>query len=140
MIAIKKLHNILKQYLMWGHNGKPTKHKNSKCGKEMGVTHFYMHHFQTKWKCSMVLHVTWSREMSHLSKCQFLFSYTIFWFWCNPHYNWISGYRVMKDLTMLNTLWNKGVWTLFLPISQNNMPTSDTFLLIMSHIFYTSSY
>ena len=44
-------------------------------------------------------------------------------FWCKPHYNWIfgnSGYRVMKDLTMLKTICNKGIWTLFLPISQKH--------------------
>ena len=41
-------------------------------------------------------------------KCQFLFSYTTFSklqntsFWCKPHYNWISCYRVMNDFTMLN--------------------------------------
>ena len=52
-------------------------------------------------------------------KFQFQFSYTTFSkCWCKPHYNWISGYRVMTDLTML-TGWNKGIWTLFLPISQN---------------------
>ena len=57
-------------------------------------------------------------------KCQFIFSCTTFSklqntsFWWQPHYNWISGYRVMKDLTMLKTIWNKGIWTLFRPISQ----------------------
>ena len=41
---------------------------------------------------------------------QLLFSYTTFSklqeasFWCKPHYNWISGYGVMKDFTMLKTI------------------------------------
>ena len=48
-----------------------------------------------------------------------------------------SGYRVMKDLTMLKTIWNKGIWTyiFFANISKTTSPTSDSFLLIMSHIF-----
>ena len=54
---------------------------------------------------------------------KFLFSCTTFSelqnasFWYKSHYNWISGYRVMMDLTMLKTIWNKGIWTLFRPIS-----------------------
>ena len=65
-------------------------------------------------------------------KCQFLFSYTTFSklqnasFWCKPHHNWVSGYRIMKDLTMLNTIWNKGNGTLFLPISQKQHPRHPT--------------
>ena len=43
-------------------------------------------------------------------KFQFLFSYTIFSFlqnassWCKPQYNWISGYRVMTNLSMLKSI------------------------------------
>ena len=33
MIAIKKLHNKLKQYLMWGHHGEPTKTRTKNVGK-----------------------------------------------------------------------------------------------------------
>ena len=73
-------------------------------------------------------------------KFQFLFSYTTFSipksdsFWCKPHYNWITGYRVMTDLTMLKTIWNKGIWTLFLPISQKQHPQHPTHSSWSCHI------
>ena len=76
-------------------------------------------------------------------KCQFLFSYTTFSklqnasFWCKPHHNWVSGYRVMKDLTMLKTIWNKGIWTLFLPISQKQHPRHPTHSSWSCHILLT---
>ena len=90
---------------------------------------------------SYVTYVTWSRKWVTCRKCQFLFSYTTFLklqnasFWCKPHYNWISGYRVMKDLTMLKTIWNKGIWTLFLPISQKQHPWHPTHSSWSCHIF-----
>ena len=73
----------------------------------------------------------WSREMSHLSKI--LFSYTTFSFfqnasfWCKPKYTWISGYRVIKDLSLLKPIYNKGIWTLFLPISQKQHGRHPTY-------------
>ena len=36
-------------------------------------------------------------------------------FWSKPI---ISGYRVVKNLSLLKTIQNKGIWTLFLSISQ----------------------
>ena len=77
-------------------------------------------------------YVTRSREMSHLSKI--LFSCTTFSrrqnasFWFKPHYNWISGYRVMK------AIWNKGIWTLFWPISQKQHPWHPTHFSWSCHI------
>ena len=57
-------------------------------------------------------------------------------FWCKPHYNWISGYRVMKDLSMLiNNIKQRNLNTIFANISKTTSPTSDSFLLIMSHIY-----
>ena len=73
-------------------------------------------------------------------KFQFQFSYTIFSklqnasFWCKPHYNWRSGYRVMTDLAMLKTLWCKGIWSLFLPISQKQHPWHPTHSSLSCHI------
>ena len=73
-------------------------------------------------------------------KSYFLFSYTTVSqhqnasFWCKPQYNWISDYRVMQDLTMLKTIQNKGIWTLFLPISQNNI--SYIRLIPLDHVTY----
>ena len=54
--------------------------------------------------------VTWSTKMSHLSKMSIsIFSHHFLktskcFIWCKPHYNWISGYRVMKVLSMLKTI------------------------------------
>ena len=49
------------------------------------------------------IYVTRSREMSQFS-CTTFSKLQNASFWCRPHYNWISGYRVMKDLTMLKTI------------------------------------
>ena len=71
---------------------------------------------------------------------QFLFSCTTFSkhqnasFWCKPHYNWIPSYRVMKDFTMLKQYVTKEFEYCFCQYLKNNIPTSDSFLLIMSHI------
>ena len=78
----------------------------------------------TRWSMEAI-YVTWSRERSHLSKISisiFLHHFLEASFWCKPHYNWISGFRVVKDLTMLKTIWNKGFGTLFLLISQIQHP------------------
>ena len=75
----------------------------------------------------------------------FLFSYPTFSnlqnasFWCKPHYNWIFGYGVMKDLTMLKTIKQRNLNTVFANISKTTSLTSDWFLLIMSHILSLSS-
>ena len=87
----------------------------------------YMWHDQGKW-------VT-------CRKFQFQFSYTTFSklqhasFWCKPHYNWMSGYRVMTDLTRLKTIRNKGIGTLFLPISQNQYRRHPTLFSWSCHIW-----
>ena len=88
---------------------------------------YYMWHDQGKWVTCRTF--------------QFQFSYITFSnlqnasIWCKPHYNWISGYRVMKDLTMLKTIWNKGFLTLFLPISQKQHPRHPTYSSWSCHIW-----
>ena len=75
-------------------------------------------------------------------KSQFLFSDTTFsilqnaLFWCKSHYNWIASYRVMNDLTMLKTICNKGIWTLFLPIFQKQHFRHPTHSSWSCHIFF----
>ena len=60
--------------------------------------------------CLSNTYVTRSREMSHLSKIPipiFLHTFSKLQnasFWCKSHYNWASGYRVMKDLPMIKTI------------------------------------
>ena len=94
--------------------------------RDLLVVLMHMWHDQGKW-------VTCRRF-------QFLFSYTIVSqlqnasFWCKPHYNWICGYRVMQDLTMLKTISNKRIWTLFLPISQNQYNQHPTHSSWSCHI------
>ena len=56
-------------------------------------------------------------------------------FWRKPHYNWISRNRVMKDLTMLKSISNKGIWTLFLPLSQKQHRQNPTHSSWSCHIF-----
>ena len=91
----------------------------------------YMWHDQGKW-------VT-------CRKFQFLFSYTTLSscqhasFWCKLHYNCISGYRVMNDLSMLKTIQNKGIWTLFLPISEKQHRRHPTHSSWSCHICYFKS-
>ena len=38
-------------------------------------------------------------------------------FWCKYHENWMSGYKVMSNLSVLKTMKNKRFWPLSLPIS-----------------------
>ena len=67
------------------------------------------------WKRKLILHIINKicddqGKWVTCRKIQFPFSYTTvsqLWntsFWCKLHYNWISGYRVMKNLTMLKTI------------------------------------
>ena len=86
--------------------------------------------------------MTWSRDMSHLSKnFNFYFltphchKFKNASFWCIPDYNWISGYRVMNDLSILKT--KKGIWTLFLPISQKQHGWHSTHSSWSCHICIT---
>ena len=73
-------------------------------------------------------------------KFQFLFSYTTFSklknasFSCKPHYNWISGYRVMKDLKMLKQYKTKEFEHCFFQYLTNN--TSDIRLILLDHVTY----
>ena len=88
-----------------------------------------------------IIIMTWSRGMSHLSKMSisiFLPHFLITSnasFWRKPHYNWISRNRVMKDLTMLKSISNKGIWTLFLPLSQKQHRQNPTHSSWSCHIF-----
>ena len=102
---------------------------------------------QPKWYSIQYLeYVTRSRGMSHLSKKKFFYfltplsqTFKMLHFDANrAHYNWISGYGVMKDLTMLkpkNNIKQKNFNTVFANISKTTSPTSDSFLLIMSHMW-----
>ena len=79
------------------------------------------------------------KEMSHLSKISISFFLLPFLktFWCKPCYNWIYDFRVMKDMTMLKIIWNvRNLNTVFANISKTTSRTSDSFLLIMSHILW----
>ena len=92
--------------------------------------HLYIWHDQGKW-------VT-------CRKFQFQFSYTTFSklqntsFWCKPHYNWISGYRVSYEGfdTAKSNITQRNLNTVFANISRTTSPTSDSFLLIMSHYLH----
>ena len=109
----KSIWNYFQNFQTFHRNGLTIRWVTLKKSKDFIITSktvTYMWHDQGKW-------VT-------CRKFQFQFYYTTFSklenasFWCKPHNNWISGYWVMKDLTMLKTIWNEGIWTLFLPISQ----------------------
>ena len=88
------------------------------------------------------IYVTTSKKNESLVE-KFNFLYTTFLklrnasFECKPQYNWISSYRVMKNLAMLKTIWNKGIWTLFLPIFQKQHPQHPTHSSWSCHIYCT---
>ena len=75
---------------------------------------------------------------------KFLFSYTTFSilqnasFWCKPHYNWISirlqSYEGFDNA--INNMKQRNLNTVFANILKKTSPTSDSFLLIMSHIHF----
>ena len=83
--------------------------------------------------------MTWSREMSQLSKISlpiFLHHSLINSFWCKPHYNWISGCRLQSYEEFVNAKNNiyKGIWTLFLQISHNQYRRHPTHSSWSCHI------
>ena len=59
-----------------------------------------------------ILHIcdTIKGNESHVEHCQFWDFHTTVWqlknatYWCQPHYNWKSGYRVMINLSTLKTI------------------------------------
>ena len=71
-------------------------------------------------------------------KLQFLFSYTTVSklqnTLCKPHYNWISGFRVMKNLTMLKQYETKEFEPYFCQYLKNNV--SDIRLIPLDYVTY----
>ena len=73
-------------------------------------------------------------------KFQFQLSYITFSklknasFWCKPHYNWISGYRVIKDLTMLKNNMKQRNFNPVLPIPKKQHPRHPTHSSWSCHI------
>ena len=75
---------------------------------------YFIGHIYTHRHCYdyTAIYVAWWREMSHWSKhlnsysifTPFSHNFKILHFWIKPHYNWISGYRVMKNLSMVKTI------------------------------------
>ena len=72
----------------------------------------YMWHDQGKW-----VNFLWLQNAS---------------FWCKPHYNWISVVTEFDNAK--NNKKQRNLNTVYANISKTTSPTSDSFLLIMSHI------
>ena len=100
----------------------------------------------------MMSHVLFKQQQTNIwhdqgkwvtcQKCQFQFSHTTFSklqnasLWCKPHYNWTSSYRVNEWFgDAKNIMKQRKLNTVFANISKSTTPTSDSFLLIMSHIW-----
>ena len=101
--------------------------------------YLYFTHYCVHYIICHICHMI--KEMSHLSKMSisiflhhFLKTSKCF-ILMQTQYNWISGYKVMKNLTMLKTIWNEGIQTLFLPISQKQHPWHPTHSSWSCHIF-----
>ena len=83
---------------------------------------------------------------SHTHVEDFQDCYTTFWqhtnasFWCKLHMNWMSGYRVMSNLSLLKTIENKEIWTLSWPISQKQYLRHQTHFTWPCSIVSTSGF
>ena len=94
--------------------------------------------------CLITSHnVTWSREMSHLSKIsipiflyQFFITLKCFILMHTPSQLdiWLQSYEEFVDTK--NNINQKNLNTVFAHFSESIFPTSDSFLLIMSHMTF----
>ena len=96
---------------------------------------------------SITQYVTWSREMSHLSKISipiflhlFLITTKCLILMQTPlHFNiWLQSYEGYVNAK--NNIKQRNLNTVFANISKTTSPTSNSFLLIMSHIQTYSHY
>ena len=101
--------------------------------------------FRSRKSLSIVIIGCLKGNESLVEKFNFYFFYTtvssqlqMLHFYANPSTIGLSGYRVMKNLTMLkNNIKQMNLTPVFANILKTISPTSDSFLLIMSHILFS---
>ena len=107
--------------------------------KESGILGGSNLHFV--YETEIITYVTWSREMSHLSKMSipiflhhFLITAKCFILMQTPLQLdiWLQSYEEFDNAK--NNMKQRNLKTVFANISKTTTPTSDSFLLIMSHL------
>ena len=85
-----------------------------------------------------LIYVTWSREMSHLSKIPIPISIFLHHFLKTSMDIWLQSYEGFDNAKI--NIKERNLNTAFANISKTTSPTSDSFLLIMSYIARVFSY